>query len=59
MAKYEVDLSAWLIVEAKSEDEAFDIGQKAIAELHKKSKDGGILIFDGEVAGVTESEEDD
>lgn len=58
MAKYEVDLSAWLIVEADSEEEAFAIGHQAIAELHEKSKLGGKVLFDGEVAGVEEYEED-
>lgn len=56
MTKYEVDLSAWLVVEAESEEEAFAIGHQAISELHDKSKLGGKLIFDGEVAGVSEWE---
>lgn len=58
MAKYEVDLSAWLIVEAGSEEEAFAIGHQAVSELHDKSKLGGKLIFDGEVVSVLEVYED-
>lgn len=55
MAKYEVDLTAWLIVEAESEEEAFAIGHQVIAELHDKSKsEGGKIAFDGEVNGVSE-----
>lgn len=57
MAKYEVDLSAWLIVEAESEEEAFAIGHKAVTELHDKAKLGGKIIFDGEVSGVSEWED--
>lgn len=58
MAKYEIDLSAWLIVEADSEEQAFAIGHQAISELHEKSKLGGKVLFDGEVAGVLEVFED-
>lgn len=55
MAKYEVDISAWLAVEAESEDEAFAIGHQVIAELHDRSKsEGGKIAFDGEVNSVSE-----
>lgn len=53
MAKYEVDLGAWLILEAESEDEAFAIAHNAIDMLRT-----AVPEFDGEVAGVEEREED-
>jgi hypothetical protein len=49
MPKYEIDLGAWLIVEAKDEDEAFAYGQGAIADIRDFMPE-----FDGEVAGVNE-----
>jgi hypothetical protein len=52
MAKYNVDLSACLIVEAESEDEAFAIGHTVIDRVR-----GEIPEFDGEVAGVEDWEE--
>lgn len=52
MAKYEIDLSAWLIVEAKDEEEAFAIGHSAIADIRHELPE-----FDGEVAGVSEWED--
>jgi hypothetical protein len=57
MGKYNVDLSAWLIVEAESEDEAFAIGHKAIDELRTLAERGGKITFDGEVAGVEDWED--
>jgi hypothetical protein len=58
MAKYEVDLSAWLIVEAKNEEEAFAVGHAIVDKMITKSKEAGDHTFDGLVAGVTEYEED-
>lgn len=52
MTKYEVDLSAWLVIEAESEDEAFAIGHTVIDRIRAE-----IPEFDGEVAGVQEWEE--
>lgn len=52
MKKYEVDLSAWLTIEAESEDEAFAIGHNAIDKIR-----GVIPEFDGEVSGVSEWED--
>lgn len=52
MAKYDVDLSAWLIVEAESQEDAFAIGHSAIDKIR-----GMMPEFDGEVAGVTDWED--
>ena len=52
MAKYEIDLGAWLIMEAESEDEAFAIGHNAIDKIR-----GLIPEFEAEVSGVTEWED--
>lgn len=52
MPKYDVDLSAWLIVEADTEDDAFAIGHKAIDKIREL-----VPEFDGEVAGVTDWED--
>ncbi len=52
MPKYEIDLSAWLIVEAESEDKAFAIGHNAIDKIR-----GLIPESDGEVAGVMDWED--
>jgi hypothetical protein len=53
MPKYEIDLGAWLILEAESEDEAFAIAHNAIDMLRT-----AVPEFDGEVAGVLEVYED-
>jgi hypothetical protein len=52
MAKYDVDLSSWIVVEASSEEEAFAIGHDAIDKIRNL-----IPEFDGEVAGVSEWED--
>jgi hypothetical protein len=52
MKRYDIDLSAWLIVYAEDADEAFNIGQGAIADIREFMPE-----FDGEVSGVTEWED--
>lgn len=53
MKRYDIDLSAWLIVYAESEEEAFKIGHNAIADIREFMPE-----FDGEVSGVEEWQED-
>ena len=52
MAKYDVNLGAWLVVEAESEDEAFAIGHNAIDKIR-----GLVPEFEAEVRSLSEWED--
>lgn len=61
MAKYTVDLSAWIVVDAESHFEAFAYGQQVLADLGLSvEKHGrGNWEWDGEVVDAEEKEDGD